>query len=408
MRLRLERKGMLSHFIVDNYYIWVFILYFGTFVKINLSVGVYSALLMLLIGMILLFSGKLRKQMSILDALVLVYLVYCIGSVIWVVMHGINVGVYIRSITNSLFPVIFYYCTDNGRWTFYKRFLYSFNICCIVGLILLIMMPSWYYMYCRNYGYSFTRLSSCVGSTTIGSLGAVAVLVSIWMLYESKGKKGKIFYLLSIFYAFASMQRSAWIVVLVSLVIAHYFVFFSWKTIRLRYFVGEVIGILLLGFVVKDRIISMVERWILEHQAAGGYGMFSGRTGQWIEGIKSANLLFGNGYGTMGHKASGYVENIIADGSWACLLCEIGIIGITIFLVILFLTVKKGLYSLKELFLPLGIIVCISLQAVGSNMFEYQIIMPLFWYSIGCISHYKKKNEVLICENFRNISATVS
>lgn len=408
MKIRLGMKWGMSKFIIDNYYIWVFALYFITLLRLNFQVGVYAALIMMLIGGMLFFIGVFQNQVYAIDLLVLAYLFYCCSSVIWVILNGINLDAYIRAVSNSLFPILFYYCARMNRWTFYKRFLCGYHVCSIIGFSLLVTMPAWYYQYCRNYGYPFTRLSSFIGSTAVGSLGAVAVLVSIWIVYESRGKKGKISYLLSIIFVFASMQRSAWIVATASLVFTHFYVFFVWKTVKCRYLLVELAGLALAGFVMRNRIISMVQRWILEHQVAGSQGMFSERTGQWVQGIKNANLLYGNGYGTVGHKAIGYVEAIVADGSWICLLCEIGIIGVTIFLMILIWSVKHGLSHLKELFLPLGIIVCISLQAIGSNMFEYQIIMPVFWYAIGCIAyHDRKQKEVLKNANISNVSPTV-
>ena len=46
------------------------------------------------------------------------------------------------------------------------------------------------------------------------------------------------------------------------------------------------------------------------------------------------------------------------------------------------------------------------MQAIGSNMFEYQLIMPIFWYAVGHIANYKEKG--IENENIRNVFTTVS
>lgn len=405
-------------FLVNNYYIMIIFLYFITLKKNFFPVGVGAAMIMMCILICMLLTRKLFRRMRMLDAVVLLYGIYCMGTGVYVFLLGIPMKVFITAVSNGLLPIIFYYAARRENHLFYKRSLWAIQGCCIVGLILLWKMPQWYYLYCRTYGFSYTRLSSCIGSTAIGSLSVIAILISIQMLYDSKGRKAKIFYCLSVLYAFCSMQRSAWIVALMSIVLMHYLIFFKWRTIKLRYFAVELAGVGVGAFILRNRIMAMIVRWLAEHavaeraMAGRQSGMFSSRTGTWIEGLRHSNLLFGNGFGTVGHKAVGYVDYIIADGSWACLLCEIGIVGIGLFILILLKTVELGMHNLKKAFLPLGIWGCIALQAIGSNMFEYQLIMPFFWYAIGQIGwesrNYKKKREERQHENIGNVSAAVS
>lgn len=404
--------NMICDFLISHYYFVVIFIYFCTFLKTGLQVGVYSAVLMLLIGVLLILCNKIKKTLSVIDVFVIFYIIYCFCTVLLYWVNNISILVFVKSASNSLLPLVFYWSAKRKGHTFYRTFWWANGVCCFIGILLLVAMPTWYFLYCREYGYSFTRLSSCVGSTAIGSMCAISVVIAVQIMYSTNGKKGKLQYIVSILFAFASMQRSAWIVVTLTLVLAHIYVFFKWRCISLRYLAIEGVAFIIAVLLLKEQITSMIIRWIAEHQsvAKAGYstGMFSSRTDTWSKALENSNIIFGNGYGTVGHKAIGYTDSIVADGSWICLLCEIGIVGMLLFVIILLYVIVKGIKNFKSLFMPLGIIVCILLQAIGSNLFEYQLIMPIFWYAIGHIASHEKKGKELKNESIRNVSATIS
>ena len=384
----------LCDFLIGQYYFIAIIFYSCTFWKVGFSVGLYSAGIMFLIGAFVVLCSRRKSKIAIIDALVILYVIYCVGTIIFYWANEISVVVFLKAISNSLLPIVFYWAAKRNSYTFYNVFWWTNGLCCSIGVVLLFVMPTWYFLYCIEYGYSFTRLSSCIGSTGIGSMSVIAVIIAIQILYSTKGKKGKIQYIISIFFAFASMQRSAWIVVSLTLVVAHIFIFFKWRVIKLQYLMVEVIVGIISLIILKDQIVSMITRWLAEQSvvADAGYdtGMFASRTASWNHALKNSNIIWGEGYGAVGHKAFGYVDNIVADGSWVCLLCEIGIMGMLLFVTIIFYVIVKGIKNIKVLFMPLGIVICIAMQAIGSNLFEYQLIMPIFWYAIGHIASYKE------------------
>jgi hypothetical protein len=112
---------------------------------------------------------------------------------------------------------------------------------------------------------------------------------------------------------------------------------------------------------------------------------FDERSTNWLDSFKQANFLIGGGLGAFGHKAVPYSKVIIADGNYFKMFAELGIIGVFVFLSILVSSIFKGMQDLKNKYLELGIVVGLSLMAIGSNIFEYQIIAPVFWYSMGKI-----------------------
>lgn len=404
------KKHDFNQIILDNYYIFIILLYFITFKIRHFSVGIFSSLIMMIIVLGNIFAGKLKTELNRIDILVLMYLVYCTVSVVAVLLNGISIVTYLQATSNSLLPIIFYYAARKDGGMFYNRFLYAVLFCCLIGSVLLFVRPLWFYLYCKDYGYSYTRLSSCIGSTAVGCLSISAILVSIKMVIDKNGKKGKLFYALSVVFAFISMQRSAWIVAFLSIVIMHYYAFVKWKCLKKKYVLYEIVSIICVTILSQKYITNLVITWINEHRVSGGYGMLSSRTNQWINALKNTNWLIGTGFGTTGHKAIGQNVDIITDGSWVCTFCELGIIGTGLLLGIVLMAVYFGVKNKRKLFLPIGIIVCISLQAIGSNLFEYQIIMPIFWYAIGNISYEnnRKRNGNTSDESIRNISPTIS
>ena len=367
-----------------------------TFVYQNLPVGILCAILMCIIfaGMILKYG--IRPRGSVVSMLVAIYVIYCTATVIFYFVEKIPISVFIKSASNSLLPILFFWCGLKGYRFSNKRYLLAVNICGLTGILLLFLRPSWFVQYCIAYGYSFMRLSSCIGSTVMGTLAAVAMVYSVRLIINTKGKGGKIAYILSVAYTFLSFQRSAWIVLALTIFVLHYYVFIKWRKLKIRYMVLELLFILFCFVIFYEYIGDVLGEYLAQRASSSNSGMFSSRIGQWVDGLKNSNWIVGSGYGARGHKAMGYSAAAIADGSWVMMLCEIGIMGISIFIAIITKTVGKGLYYLRRNLGALCIIAIICLQSIGSNILEFQITTPLLWMSIGEIAERArrlKRNE---------------
>lgn len=382
--------------LIENYYLIVILLYMLTFAHQYLPVGILSAIVMCIILAGMISKYGIRLKGSMISMLVAVYVIYCAATVIFYFVERIPFSVFIKSASNSLLPILFFWCGMKGYHFSKKRYLLAVNICGLTGVLLLFLKPQWFVQYCISYGYSFTRLSSCIGSTAMGTLTAVAVVYSVQYIIDTRGKSGKIAYILSVAYTFLSFQRSAWIVAALTIIVLHYYVFIKWGKLKIRYMVLEILFILLCLVIFREYVGDVLGQYFSQRVSSRNAGMFSSRTGQWVYGLRNSNWIAGSGYGARGHKAMGYGAAAIADGSWVMLLCEIGIIGISIFIAIIIKTVGKGLYCLRSNLGALCVIVIICLQSVGSNILEFQITTPLLWMSIGEIAasaRRLKKNE---------------
>lgn len=387
----MRRAKSITEFLVGNYYLLVITLYMFAMIYRNMRVGVYASFFMCVIFAGLMLKGKAGMRIKETDVYVLLFVLYSMISAIAYSVNNIPVSVFISAASNALLPIVFYLSGRNGIKFKRSSYYIALDVCCLIGIFLLITKPQWYVAYCRGRGISYTRLSSGLGSVAIGTLSTIALIYAISDIIESRGKKGKLQYAFSMAFVFLSMQRSAWAVGILSVFVMHYYVFFKWHTVGKKYLLAELLAIPCGLFMFRGPIINMVARWMKEKASHGNIGMISSRAPQWINGVKNSNWIIGSGFGTRGQKAVQFVKVSIGDGGWAVLLCELGIVGLIIFALIMTKVIKKGIYSFKKLYVPMLIILLFFLQAIGSNVFMFQLLAPFFWMSVGEIVGFNKK-----------------
>ena len=50
----------------------------------------------------------------------------------------------------------------------------------------------------------------------------------------------------------------------------------------------------------------------------------------------------------------------------------------------------KGMRNIHKYYLEIGIIGVFMFQAIGSNVFAFQILAPIFWYSVGQCTNQRR------------------
>lgn len=382
---------------IESYYYAIFALYFASMLFPKLRVGVIATgLILLILGVRLFLKSGLVLHVRKNYTAIITYIIWCAVSVIWFGYSGVRYSAFFEGVSNALVPMLFVFFAIDDRDRFWKSFLNAYNLAGIVGTFLLVAQPMWYVRFCIERGFDYRRLSFAYGSIVMGTLGAVAVIAALRFVILSNGKKGKIQYLLTCLFGFLAMQRSAWIVVLATLVIGHYYIIFKFRIVRIRFLIFEIVGIAVVFAFFGTQIMNILNSWIEVRQFHYGGSItltaaFTERSDQWIRGIENSNLLIGSGFGSRGHKAAaGGFANYIADGNWLLILCESGIIGLLCFVYINLKGLKRGIKDFKELFLPVGVILIFMFQAIGSNVWEQQLIAPIYWFALGQILSYSK------------------
>lgn len=387
LSLYIDTKKLYTVFL-NCYYPIMLTCYLFTYFKKGLHTGWIAASIMILLTICRLGLNGWKLNLKRTKLPIFVYFFWMLSSGIHYIYNDIPISFFISATFGTILPLSFVLFAKNNKNNFLRNFLISYSIAGIFGTGLMIVRPLWYVEYCASYGYSHIRLSYFIGSITMGCFGAVALIISLKMVIDSKGRKYKTLYFIALGCTFASWQRSAWIVAVITLLIAHYYIYVKWKLLGKKFLVLE-FGVVFIALIISIDFIIEILALRSEYRIRPQMGMIESRAWTWLEGIQNTNLLFGSGYGSRGHKALAIgIPGAIGDGSWMNLLCEIGILGIFFLGYIIIKALIKGYRYIKELYMPMGIILVICLQSIGSNMFESQLIMPLFWYSIGLIMDY--------------------
>ena len=403
-----ERSGKLKDIWLGGiYYIPVVFLYLLNMVSQAVRPGVIASVFMFCVLAELIIKKQI-KFTGFMDALVAAWFLYNALSVIWLVRSGMPLGVYNQEFVVSLLPAIFYLagrsCAKpdntgkpkrrNEAALFYRYFIYAVLILGVVGIILQLVMPRFYidYSYKLNFVSSAdadtcrVRMDSVVGSTVLGFLSAVSMLVSIPFIME---RKSRLFGIISMFagfvIAFMSNQRSAMVVAILALIYFNWLLFFTYGKADKKYFALELL--LIAAAVIALLVFKRGEITEVYYRLASLPGAVGERSEQWIAAVNNMySTWFGNGLGANGHMAIGLEDaHVVADGGLIKSYCEQGIFGFSMFLYILILSFKKGLGNIKEYCAEVGIIAAALLQSIGSNILSFQLAAPIFWFAIGRI-----------------------
>lgn len=140
----------------DYYYLLVTFGYILTLFVTQMRPGLFATLLMFLVILELVLKRELAIK-SILDWLVVSYVVYNLLSIIWLSKNGYPASVYVQEFSNSILPIVFYFVgTSAGIRTkdFYKKYLYALLVICLLGLLLYIIAPQFYLDYLLDWEYT--------------------------------------------------------------------------------------------------------------------------------------------------------------------------------------------------------------------------------------------------------------
>lgn len=377
---------------IDYYYYYIIgIMSLGMFIP-DIRIGVIASIIILFLMIKHLRAVLLFK--NYIDILVLVYIVYNTISFLWFIFSGLPISVFTREYSNSILPMVFYYFAkidDKKNKNFYTVTLKAILLCFVIGIILFFQQPYYYRAYLDSLDGVGTNIvsttdsfRSLVGLTMTGSLGVVGVVISFSEIIESNGRKGKLALTICMIAVALTFRRSALFVALVTFFVFHYFGYIKYNLLQKRYLVAEV---LILFFIILylsenfgDLLLMLNERMKMLSEAVDE------RSGSWMDGLMYGNLIIGSGLGVFGHKAVEFSDKYIPDGNYVRMLAELGVIGTSVFMCIMIGTFVKGLKNLRVHILELGIIFGLSLQAIGSDIFSFQLIVPVLWYSIGRVN----------------------
>ena len=406
----------------DAYYPVIIFCYILTVFTDLIHPGVIASILLVLVGIAALLKSALLRiaaGIDICDAFMAAFIIYNLLSVIWLTASKMPLYVYTGEAATFILPAVMYLAARRGRACgFYKGYFTALIMLCGAGLIFYIAAPQFYLDYLYDWSYISladvptmrVRMHSVCGSTILGSFSAVAILTSSYLFIKGCGKNssdlptdasekssqksegiiGIIGMLTGFAFAIFSNQRSAMVVAIAAIIYLNILAFFTFGLFRRRYFyieLGAIALIFILALILTPDLVLKVYYRLVSLPSAIGE-----RSEQWVAAV---NMMFsswiGNGLGANGHRALG-IEGVkvIADGGLVKLFCEDGVIGFSIFVYLLILTVKRGIKHFSDCYAELGIIGMLLLQSIGSNVLSFQLIAPVFWYAVGRIVYVER------------------
>ncbi len=331
------------------------------------------------------------------------FIIYCIFSFVVFISNGYPIYIFLSSFVGSVLPIILMFCRNIELYeeyfeNTYKALVVSF----VISLLLHILTPSFYCNYLYNKGYININntfwakyfFQGIFGVTALGTLSACASLFFLCKFIDNKRTSTLLLMGLSMLSLFVTRRRSAIAAFLLGTVFIILFTNIQSNTKRSRkmYFLGIVIILMLIIIIVRnlDYFINVI------NLVTDISGAINERNEGWYKNIRSLgffDLFFGTGLGSRSHTAFQYGYMAVTDSSYIQLFCELGIVGISLLiLMILNFVINIRLKDVNYSYLSAVLVVFVYLiQAVGSNVFEFQATAPLFWISMGYCIHYKSR-----------------
>ncbi len=357
--------------------------------------GVIISVILLIMLFWLIFIKKIKVVKSDVDLIVLFYFIYNVFSILLLLLSKVSISIGIAEFATGLFPVLFYLVgRDNSlrEQLFLQYFLKSVFFMIIVGYIFYIFNPEIYFRYMENNSYMFfrsvymqnPRMVSFIGSSSVGALSTCSFAYFIHQITMKKEKmlKNMCIGLLSLGAAILSLQRVAWLCCI--LIIISYSMFVSRNKLRTAIIMSIFI---ILAVIIITNFPNLVQ--VLEWRINGSENIFSERNGNWLKVFDQniLSLLLGNGLGSSGHRAMEQNKMVIVDGNYFKMIYEIGLIGTGLFIMIIIAGLlngyKKFRKGYKNMMMYLAFVSVICIHGIGSSVFTFQIVVILFWYSLG-------------------------
>lgn len=329
-----------------------------------------------------------------------------------------------RFIAPTLFVYVGMYSKKDD---IYKYFLYSIFVSVVVGFVLLIQQPAWYINFlieCFNNTWyadssedassimetAFRFQSFFVDSYAISYFVSFALCIVLCDIYKTnsilKSQKIKLLYLIVFVVA---IILSGFRVAMAYMLLA-----FLWmlaygivtKNPHKKIFVGAVIAffafvLAIFVFLSDNEYFSFLKENLTERLSDMSFenAMEGSRNAQKEKVLESwQDIIFGDGTSSKGAQARIDELPAITDGGYVKMLVENGIVGVSIFAMIILITIRKCLANLRYYMVELLIIGYVLVSMLGANSLAmHWCFVILFWFAVGRVW-----NEYVLTERILN------
>lgn len=360
----------------------------------SIKAGVLSSILIIITLIIYIRKMKILRRNSPF----LIFVAINIATILCYSYNGLDIYFYFAGVSYNLIPSLLYilgtiYAQNVGEDCSYK-ILYSNLIILSIGIIVFILRPDFY---SNMIGNNYYRMESYMDSSMhVGNIAAVSIPIYFYNLKRFNKIQSISFALIILVGLVLSMQRSAWVVgaiVLVVSVCAYLLKRLNLDIVLKSYFIVIIIVVGILLF-IKFVLPESFEAHILRRFDTFDISMITSRSGQW----KTAFDLFlehplGLGLGSAGHKTAAEGIYIVPDGNYFRILVETGIFGFLSFVYFNIQGLKHSWKKEKYIFL---IFIIFLLQAIGTNVFDLMYSSFVYWFLLGYIINKKDEDYYYI------------
>lgn len=381
------------------YYLVIFGFYFLNVFYESIRPGVLASAFIIMLSLTVVPSNATR-----LELLINLYVFYNIFGILLNFQNDIPLRIGFEEFSSSALPVMFFFIArrfGSQSEKFYQSFLFACFLCYGTGMFWYLELPPYYVEYLTRLQLRFSidgylldkRFFSFLGSTSIGLFAPISALVAFYLLFVTRQFRYLAMALLSVVISLLSYHRASYVMILFVMIFVHIkflknrfsAIIVGWELVFLA---AVVISLDSSGIGTLEDIRTVFVR--LDSAV-------SSRSDQWLTVTRlGLRIVFGNGLGSMSHRAVEYSTALVNDGGYFKLLGELGLVGFGLFLLVLLATAniifnKRCLGSVS---LEACIILLFLIQSIGSNGLFFQDSAPLFWIAIGFIS----SREQVMCQ----------
>ena len=331
------------------------------------------------------------------DRLFGAYLAYNLISGIWCVYYGIPFSVYIGEVSTTAVPMVLYYAgrgfdEKEAGW-YYDGYLAASLFMGLFGAVLYVWAPQFYIDF--SYVNEFiskadaptmrVRMNSLLGSGPTAVYLTYAVCVSAFFIRSREKKKrvyGIICIVLAILLSFMANQRSSMFSIILTVIFFNVVDYFVDKDKPKKFLwieIGTVAAFITGIFVFAKGVFEKF--YIRLASIPQGFGE---RSESWVAAANDMhNIWLGDGLGSRGHRAAEFQHYIVADGGLIKLYTEMGVIGTSIIIFLLFIVYKKSLNKIGSVAGEIAVITSAILMSIGSNVLEIELCAPVVYFCLG-------------------------
>lgn len=352
------------------------------------------------------WGAEHRQKMNSLDLSVLSFVLCCVLSFMLFLLPGnpVSIEAYLLGFNVTIAPIALYLFArllpGEDKTRFIDRLVVLHFAVAVISLVLHISRPGFYTSAIASALSAeeqletwqvYARLQGALGSTVMGSICAISILMLIPAGFN--GPKKVFFALVFFIVALLSFQRGAMVAAFLASVALWVSTANGKSVVTLITFflVAVSVPLFFAAQIDSAELNRLVDRVVEAWQTLS----FADRPTYQLIGRHLVDYPFGMGLGATTSAADSAGLNPggqMVDANHMRLLADVGPLGLSIFLLTVLLALCRSAGRRSTLWLG-GVVFILNLQALVTNLLDSYYISHLYWMALGMLSQAPKKSD---------------